>query len=81
MESILIYEGLAYVSFDDQTSPSSVDLTEVSILQIGSLYEIRCQRQRPSKRVTVTPISLPTLQGHIVEQPNPSVTRFVTRPH
>ncbi|PZE13355.1 MULTISPECIES: hypothetical protein [Pseudomonas] len=79
MESVLFYRGLAYVSFDSQSSPSAVELTEVSIFQAGHLYEIHCKGQLPSKRVIITPLRSPTLHGQVVEQLS-GVTRFVMRP-
>lgn len=79
MNEALMYEGLAFVSFDDQAGPPSLDLIEVRVIQIGILtFQLHCSRQQAGRRVIITPAGQPSIQGNITAQES-GVTTFVGR--
>lgn len=64
-----IYQGLAFVSFEEPGGQSSVELIPISLVHLGdSLYELHSDRQQPTRRVVVTPMDRLSIQGQVVSQ-------------
>lgn len=74
-----IYNGLAFVSFEDEGGPASLELIDVSLRRSGILtYELFSAKQRKGRRVLVTPVNGLTFQGNVIEQQS-GMTRFISR--
>lgn len=74
-----IYSGLAFVSFEDEGGPPSLDLVDITLMQSGILtYDLFSAKQRKARRVLVTPVNGLTFQGNIIEQ-GAGRTKFISR--
>lgn len=76
MNEAVLYQGLAYVSFETHSEQSSVELKQIVLVDLGySTFELRSTGQVAARRLIVTPISQQSLQGNIISQ-SPGITIF-----
>ncbi len=76
MNEAVLYQGLAYVSFETLSEQSSVELKQIALIDLGnSTFELRSTRQVPARRLLITPINQQSIQGNIISQ-TPGTTTF-----
>lgn len=76
MNEAVLYQGLAYVSFETLSDQSSVELKQIVLIDLGnSTFELRSTQQVAARRLIVTPINQPSLKGNIISQA-PGTTIF-----
>lgn len=74
MQSCVIYEGKAFVSFN--SGHHDIELVDIVLMQLGiGVYELRSSRQRAGHQILITTLDGRTIQGLVLSQAT-GITQF-----